>query len=358
MKIWIDLANSPHVLFFRPLVRLFRARGHEVVLTARDFAQTVPLARKFGLECEVIGRHGGGNRLLKVFNILGRAGALREFGKGIRPDLAVSHNSYAHAVAAWRLGIPSATLMDYEFQPANHLAFRLADRVIVPRVFPTERLRACGAAPERTHTFDGLKEEIYLSDFEPRPDGLEIALEPCVPRIGQAPERIPLHLGRDERVVVVLRPPPTMAAYHRFENPLFPRVLDRLAERADVVALLLCRTADQEGEYRSLGPDRVFLPLEPLDGPELMIHADLVISAGGTMNREAAVLGTPAATIFAGEIGAVDRALIDQGRVVNLASEADVATMAFAKKPPGRRMRRPGLVEQVAELILATRKQA
>lgn len=358
MKIWIDFANSPHVLFFLPLIRRFRASGHQVRITLRDFAQTVALARKFDLTGEVIGKHGGGNRLLKVFNILGRASALREFVRRDPPDLAVSHNSYAHAIAAWRLGIPSATLMDYEYQPANHISFRLADRVIVPRVFPDDRLRACGASPERVFRFDGLKEEIYLSDFEPHAEGLPILVEPCVPRIGGAPERIPVHLGREDRIVVVLRPPPTMAAYHRFENPLFPRVLDRIAERDDVLAILLCRTEAQAGEYRSLGPRNVVLPLDALDGPELMCHADLVISAGGTMNREAAVLGTPAATIFAGTIGAVDRWLIDQGRVANLASADDVARMTLARKPPGLRMRQPHLIGQVADLILGTTKRA
>ncbi len=354
MRIWIDLANSPHVLFFRPLLRIFRERGHEVTLTARDFAQTVSLARKFDMDCAVIGRHGGANRLVKVFNLLGRAGALRDFAREKRVDLAVSHNSYAQAVAAWRLGIPCATLMDYEFQPANHVAFRLADRVIVPRVFPEDDLRRCGATPDRVATYDGLKEEIYLSDFEPRPGGLEVPVEPCAPRIGQPAERTVLYLGQEERVVVVLRPPPTMAAYHSFENPLFPRVLERLAEREDTVGILLARTPEQQAEYRTLGPRNVVLPLEPLDGPEAMSHADLVISAGGTMNREAAVLGTPAATIFTGTIGAVDRRLIEEGKVSALRTAEDVARLEFRRKVPGLRMRNPGLVGEVANLILGT----
>ncbi len=356
MKIWIDLSNSPHVLFFRPLVRVFRARGHEVTFTARDFAQTLPLARKFGLEVTAIGRHGGANRVVKVFNILNRAVELKNFALRNRPDLAVSHNSYAHALAAWRLGLPSATLMDYEFQPANHISFRLADRVIVPRVFPEEALRRFHAAPERTFRFDGLKEEIYLSEFEPAPGGGEIVIEPCEPRIGAPAERVSIHLDREPRTVVVLRPPPTMAAYHRFDNPLFPRVLDRIAQCKHVMAILLPRTEAQADDYRSMSPERVFLPLDALDGPELMLRADLVISAGGTMNREAAVLGTPAATIFRGEIGAVDRWLIEQGKVKALESDVEVDALEFRKKTPGQRMRQPALVEQVADLILATKR--
>src|SRR6266545_2161071 len=149
LRIWIDVANSPHVPFFRALIPEFVARRHQIEITARDFAQTVELATKAGMMPHVIGGHGGGSITGKAGNLIGRAAALRKWARDRGFDLAISHNSYAHIAAAAALGIKSVTLMDYEHQPANHLAFRLASRVIVPRAFPAEELRKYGASPRK-----------------------------------------------------------------------------------------------------------------------------------------------------------------------------------------------------------------
>src|SRR5438552_2198542 len=167
MRIWIDLANSPHVPFFRALIPEFVAREHQVEITARDFAQTVELAMKAGMTPHVIGGHGGGSITGKAGNLVGRATALRKWARDRGFGLAVSHNSYAHIAAAASLGIKSVTLMDYEHQPANHLAFRLASRVIVPRAFPSAELRKYGASMRKVKRYDGMKEDVYLADFEP-----------------------------------------------------------------------------------------------------------------------------------------------------------------------------------------------
>src|SRR5437764_9804224 len=169
MHIWIDLANSPHVPFFHALIPEFTARGHTVEISARDFAQTVELAMKAGMTPHVIGGHGGGSITGKAGNLVGRAAALRKWARDRGLDLAVSHNSYAHIAAAASLGIKSITLMDYEHQPANHLAFRLASRVIVPRAFPAAELKKFGASMRKVKRYDGIKEDVYLSDFEPDP---------------------------------------------------------------------------------------------------------------------------------------------------------------------------------------------
>ncbi|MGH9927876.1 MAG: DUF354 domain-containing protein, partial [Pyrinomonadaceae bacterium] len=149
MLIWIDLANSPHVPFFRALIPEFERRGHNVSVTARDYAQTLELAKAAGMSADVIGRHGGGGLAGKAGNLIGRAAALAKWARGKRIELAVSHNSYAQTAAARLLGIPSVTLMDYEYQPANHLAFRLASRVIVPRTFPESALSRFGAGRKK-----------------------------------------------------------------------------------------------------------------------------------------------------------------------------------------------------------------
>src|SRR5882762_1097186 len=167
MRIWIDLANSPHVPFFRALIPEFAGRGHQVEITARDYAQTVELAAAAGMTPVVIGGHGGGKLSRKAGNLVGRAAALAKWARGRGFDLAVSHNSYAQIAAASALGIRSVTLMDYEHQPANHLAFRLASRVIVPRAFPESALRRFGASRGKVKRYKGTKEDVYLADFTP-----------------------------------------------------------------------------------------------------------------------------------------------------------------------------------------------
>src|SRR5205807_7869001 len=215
----IDLANSPHVPFFHALIPEFTSRGHQVELTARDFAQTVELAANAGMLPHVIGGHGGGSITGKAGNLVGRAAALRKWARGRGIDLAVSHNSYAQIAAAAVLEIKSMTMMDYEHQPANHLAFRLASRVIVPRSFPATELRKYGAPTRKVKRYDGLKEDVYLADFEPDP-----SFEHTLQKLGIA----------EQDVLVVARPPAREALYHRFENELFDDLLTALSARADV----------------------------------------------------------------------------------------------------------------------------
>src|SRR5438132_10336782 len=174
MRIWVDLANSPHVPFFRALIPEFTSREHQIEITARDFAQTVELATKTGMVPHVIGGHGGGTFRGKAGNLVGRAAALRKWARDRGIDLALSHNSYAQIAAAAALGIKSVTLMDYEHQPANHLAFRLASRVIVPRAFPAAELKKFGASMRKVKRYDGIKEDVYLADFTPDPSFSDI----------------------------------------------------------------------------------------------------------------------------------------------------------------------------------------
>ena len=311
--VWIDLANSPHVLFFRPVIDELRARGVETVVTARDFAQTVGLCRRFGIEAEVIGAHGGGSVTGKARELAGRVRALRAFAAREKPRVAVSHNAYAQGLAGRSLGIPVVTAMDYEFQPANHLAFRCADLVAVPDTFPLDRLRAQGARARKVWRYRGLKEHIALAGFAPDPGYLAGA-------------------GIDDsRPVVVVRPPADMALYHRFENPLFAGLLQRL-QRADASVVLLARTPAQVVDLEREGFGDLVWRGEVLDGRHLVAGADAVVSAGGSMNREAVVLGTPAYSIYAGKMGAVDRSLLAEGRLHLVESLADVDRLTFAKK--------------------------
>lgn len=340
VRIWIDLANSPHVPFFKALRAEFERRGHTVEATAREFAQTVEMAGAAGFAPTVIGGHGGGKLSGKAGNLLARARALTAWARGRQFDLAVSHNSYAQIVAARRLGLRSVTLMDYEHQPANHLAFRLASRIVVPRAFPEEALRRAGARPAKVRRYDGIKEDVYLADF--------------APDANFAAQLSALGIGADD-VLVVARPPAREALYHRFENELFDELLERVSDGERAKVILLARGAAQRELLAARFRRRanVIFPRAALDGANLIAAADLVVSAGGTMNREAAALGIPAASVYAGRWAAVDEQLVGEGRLWRISTREDVAALRVEKKSEAAPRRALHVRAQVAEMILA-----
>ena len=192
--------------------------------------------------------------------------------------------------------MPAVTMMDYEHQPANHLSFRLASRVIVPQVFPDESLSRFGARPGKVVRYDGFKEELYLGGVAPCPTLLtSLDLDPA-------------------HITVAMRPPPEGALYHREGNVRFDDLLDAVLA-ADAQVVLLPRGDEQQARYRRPG---VAIPERPVDGSALLASVDLMIGAGGTMTREAALLGTPTYTVFLGEQAAADAELIRQGRLFDL----------------------------------------
>jgi uncharacterized protein len=308
VRVWIDVSNSPQVAFFRPLVALLGERGHEVSVTTRDYAQTLELLRLHDIPHEVVGpRHGGGSALGKARAMAGRLPALRRFAKGRGFDLALSHASHELQLAARSLGIPSSYAFDYEFARVQHgLGSRAARRVVVPEAIPQGRLDMLGARPSKVRRYPGLKEEYYLAGFEP-----DVAVLDA------------LGLDRD-RVVVVVRTPPDVALYHRHGNPLFADVLDRLGSDPAVQAIVLPRTTAQRDAVAARGLASVVIPESAIDAQSLVALSDLVVSAGGTMNREAVALGVPVYTTFAGRIGAVDEALVAAGRLRLLQSTRDL----------------------------------
>jgi len=317
MRVWVDITNSPHVLFFRPLIRLLQADGHDVSITAREYAQTLELLEMHGLAHDVVGpRHGGAGVLGKARALVGRLPALRRFGKARAFDLALAHGSHELTLAARSLGIPSATAHDYEFATLQHqLGLRAATRVVFPDAIPAGRLARLGAKPPKLVCYPGIEEEYYLADFEPDPAVLD-DIDPA-------------------KVLVVVRTPPDVSLYHRHGNPLFAGVLERLGRDDSVHAVVLPRTAEQRESIRGVGLPSLHIPEHAVDAPSLVALADLTVSAGGTMNREAAALGTPAYTTFTGRVGAVDEQLMHQGRL------RPVAELDVRKRCPGaERVRR------------------
>lgn len=330
MSIWIDLTNSPHVVIFRPLIERMRARGHTVTVTARDFAQTLGLLERYGIEHRVFGAHGGAGRLGKARAMASRSAQLVRFARRGGFDLAVAHGSTDQPLAARAAGIPQVTMFDYEYAAAmHHWNGRLATRVLVPGAIPEQALWRYGIRSPKLVRYPGLKEEYYLADH--RTDDAVLA-------------ELGLEAGR---VTAVLRPPPEVTLYHRgLSSDVFAATLDRLLEEPGVQTVVLPRTAAQREQ---LAGRPAIVPARPVDGPSLIALADLVVSAGGTMNREAAALGVPAYSPFAGRLGAVDRALIDDGRLRRLERPEDVALTPRARdaRPP---LRDP---EALLDLILA-----
>ncbi len=355
MRVWIDLTNSPHVLVMRPVIELLRSDGHEVQVTARDFAQTLQLLDRFAIEHTAIGHHRGERLADKALGLASRSTALvrwahRESRRsaaahpvGVLPsrarprarfDIALGHGSNDVSVAARLLRIPCSTTFDYEWAAVqHHVNCRLAQAVVVPDAIPPERLDRYGAKG-KIHAYEGLKEEYYLADFEP--DEAVLA---------------ELAIDRD-RPLVVVRTPPEVSLYHRFENDLFADVLVRLREAArdlGVQSVVLPRTADQRAQLCDV--EGFTVPERAIDAQSLIAFADLVISAGGTMNREAVALGTPVYTTFEGRLGAVDERLIGEERLRKLGSAEQ---LDLAKRDPtnvANRVRRDP--RRLAQLLLS-----
>jgi predicted glycosyltransferase len=336
MRIWIDLANSPHVPFFRALIDRFVSLGHEIEVTARDLAETVPLAMTANLAPQVIGAYGGREVSAKAGDLMSRAWSLGGWARKRHFDLAISHNSYSQILAARALRVKSVTLMDYEYQPANHLAFRITSKIIVPTSFPDRRLRRYGAHPRKVRRYHGTKEDVYLADFQADPS---------------FPSQLSQLGIRTDNVLVLMRPPAHDALYHRFQNQLFDEALRTLLADENVRVLLLPRNERQRGYYAATAQQNLIIPGAPLHGANLIAASDLVISAGGTINREAAALGVPAVSMYAGKWAAVDEQLVKEGRLRRISSADEVGKLTAKKKQPADPRRSLKVIDEILGFI-------
>lgn len=329
-KIWIDLDNTPHVPFFRPIIRELERRGYAVVLTARDAFQVCELATRAGLTYKKVGRHYGKSKLLKVLGLVWRSLQLVPFVVRERPALGLSHCSRSQMFLCNLVRIPTVMILDYEHARTPPLVTPRWE--IVPEVLSEERLH-CGSAA-RVRTYHGIKEDVYVPEFEPDPTLRE-----------------QLSLSEGE-IVVTVRPPATDAHYHNSESQdLFVRFMDRVLRTPRVKAVLLPRNKTQEQRIREDRPQwfegsKVVIPKGVVDGLSLLWCSDVVVGAGGTMNREAAALGVPVYSLFRGKIGGVDRHLEKGGRMTLIDSLDDVDDRIVLKTR--KKAARPALEPRVA----------
>ena len=314
MRVWIDFTNTAHVVILRPLVELLERDGHELTLTARPLSQTLELLDDWGRPYTALGRYGGASRRGKARAAASRLPALTRFGAARRFGCALAHGSTDLPAACLLLRVPNTTMFDYEWAVLqHHVNCRLATRVLVPDAIPEQRLARYGARPPKLQRYAGLKEEYYLAGFEP---------DPAVLRL--------LGVERDA-ILCVVRTAPSYALYlGGSENEMLTRVLRRITTHAGAMTVVLTRNREQASAVRALGLERVVVPDRAVDGRSLVSFADVLVSAGGTMNREAAVFGTPVWSVFEGRVGAVDELLARQGRLRFLRDPDEVV---LEKKP-------------------------
>jgi uncharacterized protein len=327
MKIWVDCTAAAHPLVLRPIIERLERRGDEVFITTREYGQTIGILDRLGMHYTVVGEHGGASHWGKVRALESRSRALSKVVWEQRPELALAHGSVDLAVVCWFLRIPSVQMQDYEFADLQRqISFRAARRVLAPEAIPVDRLRRLGAKPKKLVRFPGLKEDYYLADFVPD-------------------EGIIDDLGLDRaKVIVVVRPPPETSEYHA-PNDLYAATVRKLADAdGEVQAVIIPRTREQGEAARALGAPNLLIPERAIDAQSLIACADLVVSAGGTMNREAVALGTPVYTTFSGRMGGVDEVLIHEGKLRVL---EDAAALPLVKRtePVGvRDPRDPGFL--------------
>jgi predicted glycosyltransferase len=349
MKIWIDLDNTPHVPFFKPIIRELERRGHSVVVTARDAFQVCEMAERLGVPCTKVGRHYGKNRFLKVWGLGWRSAQLLPFVMAERPALALSHGSRAQILLSNLLRIPTVLIMDYEHIQTPPLVRPRWE--IVPDALLRESLHC--KSKERIRTYPGIKEDVYATEFKPDPSLVQ-----------------ELQLN-GEQIVATVRPPANEAHYHNPESDkLFVEFMNRVCETPGIKAVLLPRNKSQEAQMKESSPQwfkgsKVVIPKRAVDGLNLLWHSDLVVSGGGTMNREAAALGIPVYSIFRGKMGAVDRQLASEGRLTMIQTVDEVKKKISLKQrvkhsAPESRPRKAlqEIIHHVEEILRTESRQA
>jgi uncharacterized protein len=326
VRVWVDCTAAAHPLVLRPIIERLERAGHEVEVTAREYGQTEGILERLGIPYTSVGRHGGASTIGKGAALARRSTKLWRWARRGGFDGALAHGSVDIAVVSKALRIPLVQMNDYEHAGLQRrISFRAARLVMAPDAIPVEAMEKAGARRERLFQYPGLKEDYYLADFEADRGVLD-------------------ELGVDSsRVLVAVRPPPDVSLYHRKANRLFPQVLDHIGRDPQVHAVVLPRTEQQRRFLQWLSLPSLLVPDHAVDGQSLVALVDLVVSAGGTMNREAVALGTPVYTTYGGRLGGVDEALLREGRLRPL-SDPRAIELVKRNGPPTPARRDPQLL--------------
>lgn len=323
-KIWIDITNSPHAILFNPIIKKLEKAGYEVIVTARDYAQTKGLLDMFGIEYHMFGKHKGKSKIKKLMGLIERSWQLYKFARKYNFDASLSMSSQYAMISSRLLRIPHMTLFDYEYTAGHHINFRLCQQILAPEGVEPGLLRKYGAKKDKVIYYSGLKEQFYIHHY---------MNEYKKKYKGKDPVREKLNIPTS-KVLIVIRPEATVAHYQTNENPIVFELVEYLSRHKNKpIIIVLPRTKEQKKSYGEKNYKNVIIPAEVINGIELVTSADLVIGAGGTVNREAAAVGTPAYTIYhGGKLGAVDRMLIDSRRMVRIEDIYDFEKIIVEKK--------------------------
>lgn len=323
-KIWIDITNSPHAILFNPIIKKLEKAGYEVIVTARDYAQTKGLLDMFGIEYHMFGKHKGKSKIKKLMGLIERSWQLYKFARKYNFDASLSMSSQYAMISSRLLRIPHMTLFDYEYTAGHHINFRLCQQILTPEGVEKKVLKKYGAKMKKVIFYPGLKEQFYIYHYMSEYDKKYQGKDPVRKKFGIS----------NDSILIVLRPEATAAHYQTNKNTLAFDLTEYLSKHKDEpVIIVLPRTNDQKEEYVNKNFKNVIIPDEVINGIELVASADLIIGGGGTVNREAAAVGIPAYTIYqGGKIGAVDRMLIETGRMIKIESINDFHKIKIEKK--------------------------
>lgn len=311
--IWFDLDNSPHVPLFAPVFTELTKRNIPYDITARDFAQTLSLLKMWNIPHTAIGSHGGKNKIKKVLNLLKRKGELKKYIRNkysgaAKPAIAVSHGSRTQLVASKGLGIKTLLMMDYEFTETR-IFNRYANDILVPVFIPDKRLSSNGIDLKKVIRYNGFKEELYLSSFK-ADENFRKSIDVS---------------GSD--ILAVIRPPGMLGNYHDSKSEeLLIHALNHLSSYNNCTVLITSRS-QKDRDFITLNvknKSNIRFLEKTVDGLELVNSADIVLSGGGTMNRESALLGTKTYSIFTGKRPYLDEYLEEMGRLKFITTKEEI----------------------------------
>ena len=333
MKIWIDLTNSPHVNFFDGMIRDLR-KDHELLLTCRPLANTIELLEMSGLSHYIIGRHYGKNKIKKVLGFIIRIFQLYCFLRNKNIDVGISHSGFNVPVVSWLLHIPCIYLNDNEHAEANRVSFLFANKILVPEFIDIEKVKRQWASEDKIIKYPGVKEGIYLWSYTP------IAFNNSD--------------NPKSKKRIFIRPEPWTAQYYKGKRNFIDKLLIGIKDKYEII--LLPRGKVQEEYYRQDRFSGITVSDKSMNLNEIMSNCDLFIGAGGTMTREAAVLGIPTISIYQDELLDVDNYLIDKGLMIHKKDVNAEFVMSFLgqmdKKPPDKKLLQKG--KEAYELIKNT----
>lgn len=342
MKIWIDIVNTPHVRFFNGIIKKLRKDGHEVLITARDFSNIHDLLDIFGLEYTSIGDHGV-TLEEKLLSSTKRAYDLSKFISKEDIDIAITKHSIELPRVAFGLGIPNIFILDNEHAiAANKLTLPLTNKLIIPEIFDVWNTIKFGMNPNNIVQYNGTCEITHLEDFKYNEKILET-----------------LNLDLDDnKKIILMRPEPSLASYLHTDctKSVLTPIVNELKDIANI--LVIPRFKAQSTIFKEI--PHVHVIKTPVDTFSLTKRADLLIGAGGTMNREAALLKTPVISCYPGKVLSVDKYYIEKGlmkRSTDLNEIIKLAKELLTKKSKEVELKTDNLIDLIVDEIYKTYKE-